>query len=152
MEGKYRGERKKYWCKLMLPYYREPRKAREFGRGCRRQFKVHVFPLSPLINWLRWLLPPHMPFILMCFYNLLELCRIISYLWIMQLHVYIYRGRYKYPFCRSVLEIWREGHLHLSRDQKRRGKKDDRRKRCGHHFFLFHLLSMYVCVLHDLEI
>ena len=33
MEGKSRGERRKFSCKLMLPNYREPRKTRELGGG-----------------------------------------------------------------------------------------------------------------------
>lgn len=54
----------------------QPRKAREFGCEGKRKLKVFVIILFPFIKWLRWLLPPHVMSITLCFYDLLGLHRI----------------------------------------------------------------------------
>ena len=124
---------------------RGERKVKEPGCGGERKLKLFVLPLSPLINLLRRILPPHL--LSMCFYILLELCRIRSCLWITQSYVCMYHGIYNFPFCRSMVRLSSEGHLPQSRYQKRNGKDNHRKYTVIIYFLCLYFLSMWVCCM-----
>ena len=144
MEGKYRGKeggKRKFWCKLMLPNYREPIKAIELGSGDKATTKGKC-------NFFTWIKLVKLVFPLiycssyMCFdflsYIDLDPSWLSKYLCICM----VWGRGFSLPgSCWSL-----ERKTSLLEQGSTRSGEDNRWIKCGHHISQVFFISSHACV------